>query len=67
MTRSSGKTQVTPIIPAIPPLTIFGTIENDFCARGVASLISEFPAIATDGTVSVVAAADIPPGMDGIK
>lgn len=25
LTRSSGKTHDTPIIPAIPPLTIFGT------------------------------------------
>ena len=56
------------MIPAIPPLTIFGTIENDFCCvRADTSFISEVAVIATDGTVSVVAAADIPPGMDGIK
>ena len=52
----------------MPPLTILGTIENDFCCvLAETSLISELPAIAMDGTVSVVAAADIPDGMDGIK
>ena len=53
----------------MPPLTTFGTIENDFCWGLVDTSLASvlFPAIATEGTLSVVAAADIPEGIDGIK
>ena len=56
------------MMPAIPPLMIFGMIENDFCCGlFIASLVSEPPAIVTEGILSVVAAAEMPEEMDGIK
>jgi hypothetical protein len=53
----------------MPPLTIFGTTENDFCWGLVDTSLAFvlFPAIITEGTLSVVAAADMPEGKDGIK
>ena len=38
MTRSSGKTQVTPMMPAIPPLTIFG--KRAKCDGAVATAVT---------------------------
>ena len=48
-------------MPAIPPLTILGTIEKLFCCGLVdTSATSELPAIVTEGRLSVVEAADMP-------
>ena len=38
MTRSRGKTQVTPMIPAIPPLMILGRIEKVWPPVGAAGV-----------------------------
>jgi len=68
LTRSRGNTHETPIIPAIPPFTILGTMENDFCWGLLdTSLTSVLPDIVTDETLSVAAAAEIPVDIDGIK
>ena len=68
LTRSRGNTHETPIIPAIPPFTILGTMENVFCWGLLdTSLTSVLPDIVTDETLSVAAAAEIPVDIDGIK
>ena len=38
LTRSRGKTQVTPMIPAIPPLMILGRIEKVWPPVGAAGV-----------------------------
>ena len=38
MTRSRGKTQVTPMIPAIPPLMILGRMEKVWPPVGAAGV-----------------------------
>ena len=53
------------MMPAIPPLIIFGMIENVFWwVLFIESLASVAPAIAIEGMLSVVAAAEMPGGMD---
>ena len=56
------------MIPAIPPLMIFGTIENAFCGGlfNASPDSGALPAMVTEGMVSFAAAA-IPVEIDGVK
>ena len=56
LTRSSGKTQVTPMIPAMPPFTILGTMEKPSRATAAGATVV-VPDVAAAGAASVAAAA----------